>query len=89
MDLFECIGIKHVKGTYNNIPYDNYNVYCIDLADINEEAGCGNQTVVFKFKKGEIGNFLQGKDPKQLIHKRFSAVWNRYQQIAKAEWMAK
>lgn len=89
MDIFELVGIKHVKGNYNNVAYDFYNFYCIDKTDIDGQVGVGNMTTVFKVRQNELGNWLQGHEPADLVGRKFNAIWGRYQdQIQKPEWMS-
>lgn len=34
-----CIGVAKIEGTFNNIPYDNYELYFTDIEDSRRLAG--------------------------------------------------
>lgn len=89
MDIFRLIGIRHKKGIYKEKPYDKYVFYCISQDPIPEEYGCGEEGIVFTCSPNKLGDWLQGHDPSELVGRKFEAIWGRYDQIKKPQWLNK
>ena len=73
----KVIGIKHLTGTFNDRPYDNYNIYCINENDPNMLIGYSTQ--VIKVKSQLLND--QYPDPKQLINKEIDCFYDSYKNV--------
>lgn len=51
---FELLGVEHKSGTYNDAPYDNYNLHVSE--PIDNDKGVGVKTSVIKVKTSKLAD---------------------------------
>lgn len=75
----KVIGVERKKGTYQDMPYDNYMIYCTETMYSGEVAG--DRSVSVKIKATDfIETMQQAKISKvaDLLGRDIEPVYNRY-----------
>lgn len=78
----KIVGVRHVKGDYQGVAYDNYNVYAVD----DNTPDCfGTCPEVLKMKTEVLHQVCNPDKIKNLIGHSIEAYYNAYKKIVKVD----
>lgn len=77
----KLVGIKRVKGTFNDRPYDNYNLYVTD--DNSDGVIFGDCPRCIKVKADIMHSSVPEEDLKKLKNIRIDFYYNAYKNVVK------
>lgn len=77
----KVIGLKRVTGTFNDKPYDNYNIYC--LPDYNDGVVFGYTPNCIKVKATVLHECVMPENIKSLENQNIDFYYDAYRNVTK------